>query len=74
MIGYEVLRERFQLDGYVHFDLRAFVPSIADVVERVASIGEDRWSFIVKNRDGEHVRSDGYRTRVRTPMWKRYRR
>jgi len=54
LIGYEVLRERFQLDGYVHFDLRAFVPSIADVVERVASIGEDRWSFIVKNRDGEH--------------------
>jgi hypothetical protein len=32
LIGYEVLRERFQLDGYVHFDLRAFVPSIADVV------------------------------------------
>ncbi|MBT2766490.1 hypothetical protein J7J08_02420 [Stenotrophomonas sp. ISL-67] len=61
MLNPDYLHERFKVDGYVNFDLRLFVPGIPELAEGISCIEEGRWSFIIKNDQGEYDLPPGER-------------
>lgn len=47
------LRQAFLAQGYVCFDLSAFVPGLARLADGIEAVEERAWSFIIKNRSGQ---------------------
>lgn len=48
----ESLRETFDVEGFVYFDLSEFLPGLPRIAEGVERIEDRFWSAIIKNRDG----------------------
>ncbi|EKT57103.1 hypothetical protein [Providencia burhodogranariea] len=50
----EQLSAIFNNQGYVSFDISRFFPELTEYGEKFSNIGDEYWSWIIKNQDGEN--------------------
>lgn len=49
----DILRERFQQEGFACFDMSHFFPELYEAADGLQCVDERAWSYIIRNHEGE---------------------